>query len=90
MRLREGLACQDRSHAFLEPSRIEIEECATEDEIRAYVRAVIDGEMRYRNSEGFQDSRVHSNKLGTLRLAIRLAKDPNPLERIPDAVLKRI
>ena len=84
----KGMTCIDPSHTFLEPSRVEVEVRAPDDEIRAYVYAVIDGEMQQEDSEGFRDSRVHPNKLGTSRLAKKLAKDPSLLERIPAAVIE--
>ncbi|MCJ1263555.1 hypothetical protein MMC22_003425 [Lobaria immixta] len=84
----KGITCLDPSHTFLEPSRVEVEVRATDDEIREYVRAVIDGEMQQEDSEGFRDSRVHPNKLGTSRLAKKLAKDPSLFERVPAAVIK--
>ncbi|MCJ1465053.1 hypothetical protein MMC07_003669 [Pseudocyphellaria aurata] len=84
----KGMTCQDPSHTILEPSRVEVEVRATDDEIRGYVRAMIDGELRQEDSEGFRDPRVHPNKLGTSRLAKKLAKDQSLLEKIPAAVIE--
>lgn len=83
-----GMTCLDSTHTFLGPSRVEVEVRATDDEIRKYVHAVINEEMLQDDSEGFRDSRVHPNKLGTSRLAKKLAKDPSLLENIPAAVIK--
>lgn len=84
---RKGVKCQDPSHTVLEPSSVEVEVLATDDEIGSYVRAVIAGEQE--DSGGFRDPRVHPNKLGTSRLAQKLAKDQSLLERIPAAVIER-
>lgn len=82
----KGMTCLDSTHTFLEP-RVEVEVRATDEEIKAYVRAVIDEEKLQDDSEGFRDPRVHPNKLGTSRLAKKLAKDPSLLEKIPAAVV---
>lgn len=83
-----GMTCLDSTHSFSELSRVEVEVRATDDEIRKYVHYKIDEEMLQDDSEGFRDSRVHPNKLGTSRLAKKLAKDPSLLEKIPAAVIK--
>ncbi|KAI9790609.1 MAG: hypothetical protein M1816_004941 [Peltula sp. TS41687] len=85
----KGLTCSDASHTLLAPSRVEVEVCTTDDEIRAYVSSVINEETPQEASEGFRDTRVHPNRLSRSRLATMLDKVPELVERIADEVTKK-
>ena len=85
----EGETCYDSSHELMEPSRVEIEVRATNEEIEGYVDSVLNEEDPQEALEAWRDKRLHPKRHHMSKLSRKLAKEPDLRKRIPTTVVEK-